>query len=159
MRIWISVADEHFLTSEAVRHDPQETGGVLVGYRGEGGDLVVTAAVGPGPNARHGAFTFVPDHEFQEAEIARLYEQSGRRVIYLGDWHSHPRGSCSPSLMDRRTLRGIARDPDARIPEPLMVIIAGSPGSWRICAYQMYKKRFFWRIRRLDVQTVAVTPS
>ena len=158
MRIWISVADEQLLTSEALRRDPLETGGVLIGYRGEGGDLVVSAVIGPGPLAQHGAFVFVPDHKFQEVEIARLYEESGRRASYLGDWHTHPRGGCSPSPTDRRTLRRIARDRDARVPEPLMVIVAGGPDTWRIGAFQLFKKRFFWRIRAIPVQIFGAVP-
>lgn len=106
---------------------PNETGGVLIGYWLEGSEgVVITEAVGPGPCAKHGKTTFVPDPSYHESEIARLYEQSGRVNTYLGDWHSHPNSITRMSPTDRRTLLKIAKHKDARVPTPLMAIIGAS---------------------------------
>lgn len=87
---------------------------------------VVCESVGPGPRAVHRRTRFLPDHQYHEQEAARIYLASGRIVSYLGDWHSHPRGSLALSVTDRRTLGRIARAPAARAPQPIMIVLAGS---------------------------------
>lgn len=121
------------MRAEAARRDPYETGGVLLGYLAEDA-AVVADMVGPGPDALHGPNGFVPDAEFQEVEIARRYGASGRIVTYMGDWHSHPRGLGRVSRLDLRTLHAIAREPAARVPAPIMLIVFdGDP--WRLAAW------------------------
>jgi integrative and conjugative element protein (TIGR02256 family) len=120
---------------EASAMAPSESGGVLLGYwvhpRTE---VVITDAVGPGPSAVHGAKDFLPDHEYQEREIAKRYEVSGRQISYLGDWHSHPGGTGSLSPSDEKTLRRIAEAPAARSPMPLMAVLAGGE-PWQIAVW------------------------
>jgi integrative and conjugative element protein (TIGR02256 family) len=128
---WIGESVVEALRTEADRTFPLETGGVLLGYWVRPGEeVVIVEAVGPGPGAVHGERRFRPDRDFQEAQIARHYHESGRYHTYLGDWHTHPRGAPRLSRLDRRTLRAITRDPDARAPMPLMAILAdGTPWS------------------------------
>lgn len=115
---------------------PYETGGVLVGYQAPSThEMVITAVVGPGPAARGGRDYFLPDVGFHQREVARLYEESGRTIEYLGDWHSHPLGSAWPSRLDRRTLRRVASSLEARAPEPVMGILAGNP-DWSLFVWQ-----------------------
>ena len=123
---------------------PLETGGVLMGYV-HGGDCIVTAIVGPGPNAVHHECTFTPDYEYQEMEVANIYVSSGRRWTYLGDWHSHPRQRM-PSLSpkDIRTLKCIARYKGARIAQPIMLLLAGEPDDWSLNVWQWKPSKLMW---------------
>jgi len=106
---------------------------VLLGYSAEDA-AVVADMVGPGPDALHGQSGFVPDADYQEVEIARRYEASGRVVTYLGDSHSHPHGLGRVSRLDLRTLHTIAREPAARVLAPIMLIVFdGDP--WRLAAW------------------------
>ncbi len=138
------------MEAEAERHFPSESGGVLLGYRppGHRRALQVTEVVGPGPRARHRRHRFEPDGAWQATEIAAAYERSGRTVTYLGDWHSHPRGSGRPSGLDRATARKIARSPKARAPRPLLIILFGEPESWRLAA-RSYRRRGLRPLRAL----------
>jgi integrative and conjugative element protein (TIGR02256 family) len=125
---WISSDALGFLVAEADRAGRVETGGVLLGYWGEPGDqVVVLEALGPGPNAVHGGDHFLPDHEYHLKRIAELYLKSGRRLHYLGDWHTHPGGTANLSPLDRDTLARIAKAKGARAPRPLMMILAPGP--------------------------------
>jgi integrative and conjugative element protein (TIGR02256 family) len=119
------------LLAEADARFPNETGGVLLGWVVDG-ITHVRQVVGPGPAAVHGPTGFHPDSDWQEDVIALAYETSGRRVTYLGDWHTHPRGTPRPSRLDRLTMRTIARYAPARCPQPLMLIAAGEPGLWTL---------------------------
>ncbi|RWI87880.1 MAG: hypothetical protein EOR22_28005, partial [Mesorhizobium sp.] len=113
------------------------TGGTFMGYRSEDGSAVVTALVTAGPKARRGSHSFTPDQEWQQAEIARLYEISGRRDAYLGDWHTHPDATDGTlSWRDRRCLKRIIKTPFARNAAPIMMILCGSPNEWAACAWR-----------------------
>jgi integrative and conjugative element protein (TIGR02256 family) len=105
-----------------------------------GGSLV--AAAGVGPQAAHSRTRFLPDHDFHESEIARIYEESGRRITYLGDWHTHPQGSGHLSHRDLKTLASIAADSRARAPIPLMTILAGLKWSLFVWKGELVQRRF-----------------
>jgi integrative and conjugative element protein (TIGR02256 family) len=88
---------------------------------------VITAGIGPGPNAIHRAKSFVPDQLFQEEAIAECYRRSNRVEAYLGDWHSHLSGKGHPSSIDVGTMIRVARSSEARAKRPLMAIITPKP--------------------------------
>ncbi|MHA7146475.1 Mov34/MPN/PAD-1 family protein [Arthrobacter sp. TmT3-37] len=139
---WLGKGILERLFHEAAEFAPLETGGVLLGWRSPG-HICVTRIVGPGPGARHHKMSFDPDTKWQAEQIAQLYADSGRRLSYLGDWHTHPGATPNPSARDRQTLRTIARHPPARCPQPLMVII-GQPHSdqWEASGHSVTRDRF-----------------
>lgn len=142
-RLWVSREAIASIVAECDRAAPAETGGVLLGYLPEGsGERVATHVVGPGPNAIHEEDRFVPDHEYQLAEIARLYEASGRRLEYLGDWHSHPSAEGYLSDKDLRTLDRIAKSRTARVDSPVMLVMAGR-GGWHATAW-IHRRAASW---------------
>ena len=134
--VWISDSGIRAMTQDADGRFPLETGGVLVGYVADDGDVVVHASIGPGPNAQHGRFRFTPDHAWQCGRLDSHFADSTGVNVYVGEWHTHPQGSAVMSLLDRRTLRRIARHAQASCPRPLMLIGAGAPIGWRWQVHQ-----------------------
>ena len=128
-----------FITRAARRRYPRETGGILMGRWLSGGRALVTAVIGPGPKAQHGRTSFEPDQNWQEREVARLYKRSGRIWNYLGDWHTHPDGSATPSDQDVAVARGIARASRARCPAPVMLIAGVRRGRAIDCVVYQYR--------------------
>lgn len=140
---WMPRGIQQQLEELAQQWGSLEVGGVLAGYWNNDA-AVITHFVGPGKNAKHEAWTFVPDHAFHEQEIARLYAASQGTTIYLGDWHTHPSGVARLSPLDKRTLRAIADAPEARCPQPLMVLLAGSGAAWSTQVFTLgCDRRFF----------------
>jgi integrative and conjugative element protein (TIGR02256 family) len=135
--------------AEAERTFPQETGGVLLGWRANSREVVVVEVVGPGPNADHRARSFRPDAAWQQEQINDTYASSGRRITYLGDWHTHPAGSPSLSPRDIRTLRRIARHNDARAPQPVMAVLGGGDPEWHMHVSQINSG---WALRTRPLQ-------
>ena len=152
--IWIPERLREAMIALAGEAYPNETGGVLVGYDA-GNGLVVTDITGPGPAAQHEPAAFTPDAAYQEAEVARLYRNSGRLHTYLGDWHSHPDGGATLSAKDKRTLKRISRHKEARMREPVMAILAGKI-HWELCAWRCIPPRaragrLFYRYDAINV--------
>lgn len=131
------------MLQEADDRAPLETGGVLLGVAAAA-DLWIDAVVGPGPAARHGRTWFVPDAAYQQDRIGELYEASGRRIAYLGDWHTHPGAPAVLSWRDRRTLRRISCTPAARQLHPVMLILGHGdpwlPTLWRYRPAPWYQR-------------------
>ncbi len=144
------------MTAECNRAAPAETGGVLMGYRADGSeDRVATHVIGPGPNAIHEEMRFAPDHDYQLAEITRLYGMSGRRLEYLGDWHSHPDAEGYLSDKDLETLNRIARSRTARVENPVMLVMAGRRG-WEPFAWSHERSSAWIWGRRSIIRPLAV---
>jgi integrative and conjugative element protein (TIGR02256 family) len=146
--VWLPRAVQSAIAKQVAGAEPDETGGILLGYEAlAAGAVVVTHLVGPGPKSKATRARFDPDGEWQEKEVARIYEETGRHSTYLGDWHSHPRGLARLSRKDRRTARSIAEHEEARMPNPLMLIVATSDTSFRFAAFR-YSRR---KLRRVAV--------
>jgi integrative and conjugative element protein (TIGR02256 family) len=139
------------MIAEADRHYPLETGGLLIGYRAGPAAVVISHAIGPGDRAQHARRAFIPDHDWQTEELARVYEATGRRHTYLGDWHTHPDGPPWPSRVDRETLRRIAHHAEARCPQPIQAILGGFE-PWNPAIFQLRRPgRPHLGVRRLRV--------
>lgn len=140
---WISHLVLVEMESEAERKYPFETGGILLGYITDDADVVVCAQIGPGPRAQHGVWRYHPDHEWQCAEIERIYAESGGQWVYLGDWHTHPKCSPEMSLLDRLTLCRISNHKDAQLTSPIMIIGGGnSRPEWNWVCHQHQHSSF-----------------
>jgi integrative and conjugative element protein (TIGR02256 family) len=149
-RLWLSDDALLAMVEEAESAEPNETGGVLLGWTaGDQRDIVARRAIGPGPRAKHRPTRFSPDTRWQRVEIAEEYERSGRILTYIGDWHSHPGGSERPSTRDWRTARRIARSRGARATKPVILILRGAKGDWVPVPYRLLDnalKRMDWAV-------------
>ena len=115
------------MNTEARRFQFRETGGPLFGF-GDDDALVVVAAGGPGPNARHRPMSFTPDRFAVARAIDHVWDAGEQRYRYLGSWHTHPFGRAAPSTRDTDTARGMANDADVALARPLILIQATRPG-------------------------------
>lgn len=130
--VWISQESLNALHVASADWFPLEAGGLLIGYWCSPNECVIQHATTPGAGAKHSRYGYVPDYEHDERQTARFHARSDGVSMYLGDWHSHP-NTRSPYLspQDRRALRNIALSEDARVPRPLSLVCAGTPGEWR----------------------------
>lgn len=131
-----------------------ETGGILVGYISKTGEPVILGVIGPGPGAKHFSFRFIPDHDWQCEQLDICYESSQGKIVYLGDWHTHPNGTPDMSWIDKRTLMRIAQHSASCLTRPLMLIGAGTPNTWKWACHQHITGKFFNFVshnRRLNI--------
>lgn len=108
------------------RSDPEETGGILVGYYTETLDCaVVTDASERPPDSRSGRTRFVRGTAGLQRWLDGLWRRSNRRY-YLGEWHYHPGGKPEPSPTDKRQMERIAGSASYKCPEPMLLLVGGS---------------------------------
>lgn len=157
VKAWLPNRVAREMAQEAERLFPLETGGVLLGYWvNSDEEVIITHATRPGPEAIHRPKSFIPDDEYQQAEIARTYEESGRLHTYLSDWHTHPNGSAILSCKDRRTLRKIAKCKDARVTIPIMALLANGEPEWYLGIWRFDPLQFGKLIIKNNVSPIEI---
>ena len=152
---WLPRLAVELIQLEAGEVFPLETGGILMGYWAEP-DVVITDVIGPGPKAVHYPMGFLPDAEYHENEVARIYQQTDRISTYLGDWHTHPCGSTRLSRRDRKTMQRIARSDEARCTKPLMGVFAGGKSEWNVDIWRFNQAGFLLSLLGRDVAALNV---
>lgn len=86
--------------------DDLEAGGVLLGrYLLHSPDIVVDRVTEPLPGDRRSRTSFHRHHAGHQALIDRAWSESGGRCAWLGEWHTHPDPSPTPSWVDCRDWR------------------------------------------------------
>lgn len=100
----------------------RETGGIIIGYRTKGLDIVITHVTGPGPKAIHSIFNFDIDHEYAQHALDYIYTETGGELSFLGDWHTHPLMSTSLSGRDKMTIKDIASNENFICEKPLALV-------------------------------------
>lgn len=160
-RVWLDGCAREVIALEATKRRLKESGGLLFGYCAPGG-VVIVSALPPGPRTRHERARLVPDPRDTQAAIDKVHEESGGRLHYLGDWHSHPRGSARPSGTDSANARKIAADKAVETPKPLVIIQATAPfrihvGIRALGVYQWCPAQE--RLVRRKVEVVSITDS
>jgi proteasome lid subunit RPN8/RPN11 len=119
------------LTAYRERCLPHETGGVLLGIIDVSRRSIHVAHALPEPEDSHGSVTGfergivdLPD------AIRRIAESSLYQLRYVGEWHSHPKGSSVwPSQVDLAQLSWLAGELEAEA-VPALMAIAGDDGAF-----------------------------
>lgn len=102
-----------------------ETGGILIGhYDSSRVRAIITEATARPVDSESGRFTF----RRGKAGLRELLQQRWfHGTHYLGEWHFHPGGSAQPSFCDEHAMERIAKSPGYACPEPILLIVGGSP--------------------------------
>ena len=103
--ICLSAPARRTIEQEARRSaDGRETGGILLGHdASDDHPLRVTVAGEPGPGAKRSAFRFLRDLDHSRRLADEAYERDGS--VWVGEWHTHPKGPSRPSRRDLHTYR------------------------------------------------------
>ena len=102
--------------------DLPESGGVLLGTIHERG-LLVTVATTPTRLDRQFRYLFERLPFGHRAVAKRLWRSTGGTTRYIGEWHTHPQNTPTPSAIDLEEWRKLAKvRADKR---PLLAVIVG----------------------------------
>jgi integrative and conjugative element protein (TIGR02256 family) len=119
-----------------------ETGGVLAGFKDERGNLIIRKASGPGPKAVQTSLIFEKDIEFCQNFLNEIYSNSESKIVYVGEWHSHPSNNNKPSHTDLKSLSDISEQKDYLTEMPIMIIFSntGNPS----CTVHPFGKSYYF---------------
>jgi integrative and conjugative element protein (TIGR02256 family) len=110
----------------AAAADGTETGGILLG-RGPDTDgrIIVEQAGDPGPKADRRADYFLRDLAHAQQLASDAWERG--KAIWVGEWHTHPRGPIHPSPRDLRTYVGLMADSSLEFKAFVSIIVVPDP--------------------------------
>ena len=140
------------LEASARRAAPNETGGILTGWR-EGSMVVVQHALRIDDATAQRA-TYQRRHQAaEEALIRHLRHVDDPRVGYVGEWHTHPLLQ-PPSETDWASLRSVARVAGGPV---ALLVAALHPISDRVTTYAGIGRRS--RLGHVTTRTVTLSLS
>jgi len=139
LTVYISVEIMNNIYTQAKLFSPNEFGGVLVGNYSTCGKIAfVKHTLQPNLNNKSRTIFKRTVNEIN-IELSRLYENSGGKLYYLGEWHSHPYSSSQYSQLDLKSIEEIAKEKTVKIDSPLMLIIAFGDNYQNETLYIMHK--------------------
>lgn len=121
---------ERFLLDLKGTHDyKHETGGILAGVLDSGSTITITDVTTPQPKDICQRFRFRRSGVGHQTIMDQLWEESGYRKMYLGEWHTHRESIPSPSRVDISGWKSIAKK---RQNSPWMLFLILGQQSMRI---------------------------
>jgi integrative and conjugative element protein (TIGR02256 family) len=105
-----------------IEKSQHESGGILLGkvYK----DLIIVDEVSlPSKEDKSGRFFFERNVKKAQSIIENAWKESNGERIYLGEWHTHPEDTPTPSNDDKKLLSNMLKDSDIEIDFLFMVII------------------------------------
>lgn len=127
---------EQMLNHRQLTNDSNEAAGVLIGER-RGKHLVIWDLSEPGLGdirSRHAVDRRGPHHQ---RTVDEAFSRSGGTLQYLGEWHTHPEVTPSPSMKDLTTwIKNIHGS------DEMLLIIVGIEHIW-------VAKKYLTRIKNL----------
>jgi integrative and conjugative element protein (TIGR02256 family) len=104
-----------------------EVGGQLFGAI-DNNKIIVSLATGPRDEDKKSRFRLVVCRKSEQREIGTLFKKG---LHYLGDWHTHPEASPSPSRLDLQSMQECFRKSKHKHGAFLMAIVGnGDQDSW-----------------------------
>ena len=109
------------ITQSSTQHYPLEAGGLLLGYRKDACIEIIDCTEPSGTDIATPT-RFVRQDRHHQSYAFQKWSTSGKRMDWIGEWHSHPSGSPDPSWIDLKSWRKIILRNDA----PMVFVILGT---------------------------------
>lgn len=113
------------IREEADRCSPDEAGGTLAGRHNEGMNTADVEIALVARKARRWRWGFWRPSDQEDGQLDQLFERSGGKTYYLGEWHSHPGGEASPSGTDTSSMERVAASQSVTTETPILLILGG----------------------------------
>jgi len=129
-------------------HFPNEFGGILMGsYLNNYIDLVISDVIVP-EQYNCSPTKFEPNHKELNERIKEYFEHFNDKVIFVGDWHSHPNGSNQFSQSDYKSIEDVANSKTVNINNPILLIAAYGE-EYFTPAFYVYNKNKLYKFERI----------
>ena len=90
-----------------------ESGGVLMGKRLKNGNVIITDVTLPQPEDECSRNFFKKNRIIHQQLSDEIWVNSEKKIICIGEWHTHPEGIPSPSSVDKSSwIRNVKKQND-----------------------------------------------
>lgn len=113
------------MTNTANKHFPKEFGGILTGIK-EKDFWIITDFKTPA-NFKNSSSSFTRKVKKLNQYLAKIFRSSNGKLQYLGEWHTHPKGTTQNSKKDLVSMKEIANEPNVTTDKPIMIIFSLHP--------------------------------
>lgn len=129
----------------ATQHDfSHESGGILIGIlRSQLRHFVITDFTTPYQADICNRFAFIRYARGHQEEMDTLWEESERTKTYMGEWHTHAQDNPSPSCIDVRNWRRIAKRKGNSSSVIFIIIGRKQINAWSILDNRLVPLEFF----------------
>ncbi len=143
----------HAAITDGLAALPQETGGILLGFRTP--DLVVVTRALTVPDPQSSRHSYRRHRCRAQAQMAAAGVNTTPAIGYVGEWHTHP-ADCPPSRTDTRALTATARLTTA----PVALIVLAYRANHSVTTHGLTAVRESWPVRAVSpVHMCAVDPT
>lgn len=150
---------DHATTENILRctrqHRPLEAGGLVLGLR-KGPYLHVTEIARPLPWDRQSSTRFHRSPKGHRFAALRRWRKSGEKLDWIGEWHSHPGFSLSPSSIDVRNWHRIVRQ---RKSEMIFPICDGRETAFYLQFWDRRGEVLLQQVEKDELGTFYLTPA
>lgn len=87
-----------------IKHDSPESGGIVLGQV-KGKYIYISKATTPSIIDAWSRFNFIRDRNVAQLIVDYEFYNNNGHVIYLGEWHTHPENTPSPSPQDFKMIK------------------------------------------------------
>jgi [CysO sulfur-carrier protein]-S-L-cysteine hydrolase len=105
-----------------MHHYPREFGGLLVGYYADDFKTCFIETTILPKKYKSSRYNFERGKEGLKGKLTEFYNNEPR-LIYVGEWHTHPDGSTEPSGTDFNAMIEIAESDEVLIRNPILLIL------------------------------------
>lgn len=123
------VIEEKMEKYRQIKHGT-ESGGVLLGKILEDNTIIVCDCSKPCISGKASYAGFYRSADKANKIIEQAFIDSGGRLIYVGEWHTHPEDSPTPSNVDKHSLEDIYNSVKNFYPDVLVYIIIGKKSNY-----------------------------
>lgn len=123
-----------------LRHYPKEFGGLLVGYYSDDLKTCILENVIIPKKYKSSRYFFERRKDGLNKMLTEFYNSSPR-LIYVGEWHTHPDGVPSPSKTDLSAITEIADCDEVSIENPILMILSVNKTDMGLGVYVFSKNK------------------
>jgi integrative and conjugative element protein (TIGR02256 family) len=109
-----------------VNKNINESGGILLGYRREP-HLEIISFTSPSEQDIQSPISFVRKDISHKLELDKKWDESNKKIDYVGEWHTHPQITATPSPIDKTNWSNKFRDDNDK---GMIGIILGTKNDW-----------------------------
>jgi integrative and conjugative element protein (TIGR02256 family) len=125
-----------------LKHYPKEFGGIFIGNYSQDKKTVLLEDTLLPKKYKSSKYSFERGSAGLKEKLLNLYNQE-KPQLYVGEWHTHPDSSVTPSITDVAALNEIVQHDEVNICNPIMLIVGLTVKKIELGFYVYFKNKIY----------------